>query len=119
MVDLQQALEFSREHCISICAFLVPANLILTLATLRVIISDRPHPYVLGSGVIATLPALLMFAHVWSWFQIGVVMAPTFILSALGGVCLSINGIAIASPFSLKEFLRKLYLPLHLLLAGY
>ncbi len=119
MVDIQQILEFSRQHCIAICAFLVPANLLLTLATLIMIINDRPHPQILRMGAIATLPALIMFAHVWSWFYVGVVMAPTFILLGLGGVCLSVNGIAIASPLSLKEFLRKLYLPLHLLLAGY
>jgi hypothetical protein len=43
----------------------------------------------------AIVYASLMILHVLSWFIVGVVMAPTFILMFLGIVCLTINFTAI------------------------
>jgi hypothetical protein len=33
----------------------------------------------------------LMILHVFAWFMIGVVMAPTYILLTLGSICLFVN----------------------------
>jgi hypothetical protein len=43
----------------------------------------------------ASIYALLMILHVISWFIVGVVMAPTFILMFLGTVCLAVNVMAV------------------------
>ncbi|MEE3718960.1 hypothetical protein V2H45_19630 [Tumidithrix elongata RA019] len=44
---------------------------------------------------VAIAYALAMIFHVFTWFIVGVVMTPTFILLGLGGGCLAINFIAI------------------------
>jgi hypothetical protein len=54
------------------------------------------------------LAALILLLHDFTWFAIGVVMAPTYILLVLGGVCLSLNLWAIAYPPSMKQLLNKL-----------
>lgn len=99
MVDFstltQSLAEFSRCHCVAICAFLVPANLLVTLATMILAGLHRPRMQVWRSATWAAFLAIAMVLHVWTWFAIGVVMAPTFILLALAAVCLLINGAAI------------------------
>jgi hypothetical protein len=80
---------FSAAHCIGLCAFLIPANLLATLMTLVLAALGRP-----GVGTAATVAALLaatMALHVWAWFIVGVVMAPSFILLALAALCLGLN----------------------------
>jgi hypothetical protein len=87
--------DFSRSHCLAICAFLVPANLIATSQTILFTLLKRSALQVFTISAIATIYALLMISHVISWFVVGVVMAPTFILMFLGITCLAINAIAI------------------------
>ena len=87
--------DFSRSHCLAICAFLVPANLIATSQTILFTLLKRSALQVFTISAIATIYALLMISHVMSWFVVGVVMAPTFILMFLGITCLAINAIAI------------------------
>lgn len=91
MVDFNPLLEFSRTHCIAICAFLVPANLLATLQTLLFVWFSRPVTQIYGIATVASLYALLMILHVMTWLTIGVVMLPTYILSFLGCLCLLIN----------------------------
>lgn len=57
----------------------------------------------------ACLYAIVMMLHVVSWFVVGVVMMPTFILLGLGLTCLSINLWAIARPHQLRAILTTLY----------
>jgi hypothetical protein len=80
--------EFSRAHCISICAFLVPANLIATSLTLIFIVLRRPQAQVWQAAGIGSLFALVMIWHVLTWLEIGVIMVPTYILTWLGSTCL-------------------------------
>ena len=87
--------EFSRSHCVAICAFLVPANLIATSQTLLFTILKRSSSQIFTICAASIIYALLMISHVISWFIIGVVMAPTFILVFLGVTCLAINITAI------------------------
>jgi hypothetical protein len=110
MFDFNTLSEFSRTHCIAICAFLVPANLLFTLQTMISTGLRRPQPQVRQAAVLACLPALVMVFHVFTWWMIGVVMAPTFILLGLASTCLSINFWAITHPQSMAHFLRALIL---------
>ncbi len=87
--------DFSRSHCVAICAFLVPANLIATAQTILLTILKRSPIQIFTISASAIIYALLMIAHVISWYIIGVVMAPTFILMFLGIICFAINLTAI------------------------
>jgi hypothetical protein len=109
MFDLSFISEFSRTHCIAICAALVPANLLATLQTLIFVGLDRPTTHIKPIILAANLYALLMICHVVTWFEIGVVRVPTFVLLSLGCVCISINAWAIAHPTSLSHLLKQLW----------
>ena len=108
MLDINPLLDFSRSHCVAICAVLVPANLIATTLTLLGIGQHRSARRVRQLAAIASLFALIMVLHVMTWLIVGIVMAPTFILFALGSVCLLTNGWAIAQPVSLARLLNRL-----------
>ena len=53
MFDFTPLFEFSRSHCVEICAFLVPANLLATLRTLFLTGFRRPASQVWLSTSIA------------------------------------------------------------------
>ncbi|MDJ0799943.1 MAG: hypothetical protein QNJ51_24575 [Calothrix sp. MO_167.B12] len=91
MLEFNTLAEFSRSNCIAICAFLVPANLITTLLTMILAVLHRPSTQIWQAARIACIFAFVMVLHVYSWFAVGVVMAPTFILLSLAVTCLSIN----------------------------
>lgn len=98
MLDLSVISEFSRTNCIAICAFLVPANLLATLTTVALAAFQRPTIHLRMAFGVASLLAVTMAFHVWTWLAIGVVMAPTYILLFLASLCLTINLSAIAFP---------------------
>jgi hypothetical protein len=100
--------DFSRAHCLAICAVLVPANLLATLQTLIFVGLDRSRAAVRLITSFASFYAAVMILHVVTWFVVGVVMLPTFVLSGLGGLCLALNLWAIAHPQSLSQFLHRL-----------
>lgn len=83
--------ELSRTYCIPICAVLVPANLLATLQTMLLVWFGRPAIQVQLMALVACCYALVLLLHVVSWFAVGVVMAPTYILTALGSLCIVIN----------------------------
>lgn len=91
MFDYHTVGELSRAHCISICAFLVPANLVATSVTMIFTALRRPYSQVWQAAGIASIFALVMIWHVFTWFVVGVVMAPTYILLWLGCSCLITN----------------------------
>lgn len=87
--------DWSRQNCLAICAFLVPANLIATIQTLVAMVLGRS---LWERGVLAIAAAgyaLAMVLHVATWYAIGVVMAPTYILLSLALVCLAMNSRAL------------------------
>lgn len=100
--------EFSFNHCIAICAFLVPANLLLTLWTILLVGQQHSPAQVYLAMLAASFVALALLLHNFTWFAIGVVMAPTYILLVLVCVCLSLNLWAIAHPSSMKQLLKEL-----------
>jgi hypothetical protein len=95
MLDFHTLAEFSRTNCVSICAFLVPANLLATLLTIILTLSNRPLRQVWQSAGFASIFAIAMVMHVYTWFLIGVVMPPTYILLSLAITCLLANLAAI------------------------
>jgi hypothetical protein len=106
MFDFTTVAEFSRHHCVAICSFLVPVNLILTSLTLACVAQIRSIiPVSLASGL-ASVFALSLFLHVSTWLMIGVVMIPTFVLLSLGAICLFINIWAALRREQLQQYLR-------------
>lgn len=91
MFDFNPLAEFSRANCIPICTFLVPANLLATLLTMILAGLNRSQVQVRRAAKFASLWALVMILHVLTWFVIGTVMAPTYILLLLGTLCLMVN----------------------------
>ena len=95
MDSLEPIFAFSRYNCVAICSFLVPANLIATIATLILIAQGKSFQKIQWSLLTASASAITLFLHVSTWFMIGVVTPVTFILFALGTTCLVINALAI------------------------
>lgn len=91
MFDITSLCEFSRNHCLGICAFLVPANLLATLTSLILMIVNPSQTKRLISAGIAISFAIILSCHVASWFIVGVIQVPTFILLALSVFCISLN----------------------------
>jgi len=108
MINFTTLLEFSRMHCVAICAVLVPLNLIATLRTLFLVGLNRPIGTVRLAVGLACLVALVMVLHVLTWFVIGVVMMQTYVLLSLGGVCLSVNLWAVVHSRSMLWVLTRL-----------
>lgn len=106
MLDFNTVTEFSHTYCIAICAFLVPANLLTTLQTVILTGLNRPRIQVQSSVLVASTFAMTMIFHVFTWFIIGVVMPPTFILLLMALTCLTINIWAIANPASTIQLIR-------------
>ena len=95
MVNLDLVSEFSRTHCIAICAVLVPAILLATCQTMLLTLFRRPIAQVGLTALAGWGFALVMILHVITWWAIGVVMAPTYILSALACLCAMTNAVTL------------------------
>ncbi|MBW4473789.1 MAG: hypothetical protein KME45_25940 [Stenomitos rutilans HA7619-LM2] len=108
MFDFSNLLEFSHHYCVAICAALVPANVLATLCAIVLVGLKRPVVQVWQASGLGSVFALLMVLHVLTWFIIGVVMLPTFVLLLLGASCLSINLWAVLHPGSMRKLLVNL-----------
>ncbi|UBF26241.1 hypothetical protein K9N68_32835 [Kovacikia minuta CCNUW1] len=108
MFDLTPLFEFSYTHCIAICSFLVPVNLLTTFQTMILVGLKHPTIRIWQAAGLAGFCSLLMVLHVMTWFLIGVVRMETFVLLTLGAVCLSINLWAVAHSPSLRWILVRL-----------
>ncbi|MEM7554552.1 MAG: hypothetical protein AAF378_10700 [Cyanobacteria bacterium P01_A01_bin.84] len=91
MLDFSSIGEFSRTNCVSICGFLVPANLLATIAAIALSALGRPSSQVLRIASVGSMLAVIMILHVYTWFAVGVVMAPTYILLCLAITCCICN----------------------------
>jgi hypothetical protein len=105
MLELNTIAEFSRSHCVEICAFLVPISLLLTTTTMLLVGLDRPSRLIYASICMAILPPIALFLHVATWWSIGVVMLPTFILPVLATICLVTNAYALIAPKHMRNLL--------------
>jgi hypothetical protein len=105
MLELNTIAEFSRSHCVEICAFLVPISLLLTTTTMLLVGLDRSSRLIYASICMAILPPIALFLHVATWWSIGVVMLPTFILPVLATICLVTNAYALIAPKHMRNLL--------------
>jgi hypothetical protein len=96
MFDFQPLFEFSRQNCVAICSFLVPANLLTTITTLVLVATGQSLTKMRWSRGIASVLASVLFLHVSTWFMIGIITPVTFILFGLGSTCLIVNILAVA-----------------------
>lgn len=106
MLDFASVCEFSRNHCIAICAFLIPLNLLATATTLGLLFFKQPPQQVRFWATLASFVTLPLLFHVGTWLIIGVVKIPTFILSGLGITCLLINFQAIQDTRRFQKLLQ-------------
>jgi hypothetical protein len=90
-LDFSTINHLSRCHCVAICAFLVPTNLLLSTAVILLTGLARSPQTRRNLSIAGTFAALLLIAHVASWWIVGVVAPATFILPALGLLCTTIN----------------------------
>ena len=90
LITFEPIFEFSRQNCVSICAFLVPANLLTTALNLILLLTQRPRTQIRLAITLSIIFAFTLFLHVSTWFIIGVVTPVTFILFGLGSTCLAI-----------------------------
>jgi branched-subunit amino acid transport protein len=96
MFDFQPLCEFSRQYCVAICSFLVPANLFTTVATLVLVATGQSLAKMRWSRGIASILAIALFLHVSTWFMIGIITPVTFVLFGLGSTCLIANLLGVA-----------------------
>ncbi|NJL41880.1 MAG: hypothetical protein HC899_38345 [Leptolyngbyaceae cyanobacterium SM1_4_3] len=118
MLDLSYLTDFSRTHCIAICAFLVPANLLATSQTLWMVWQQRSLRQLSLMAAVASLYAIVMVLHVMTWLWIGVVMLPTFVLLGLGSTCLISNALRSPTCAIVDLSFRKGRIPGKILLAA-
>jgi phosphate/sulfate permease len=109
MLELNSIAEFSRCHCIGICAILVPTNLLLTIATMLSTTLGRSTSTIYATVGLSILPAIVLLLHVITWWSIGIIMLPTYILPILAVTCLTINAYAAINPQQMGYLLRKIY----------
>ena len=103
MLELGSIAEFSRSHCVGICAVLVPINLCLAGITTLLVALGRSPRLIYATVGVSFLPAIILLLHVATWWSIGVVMLPTFILPVLAIICLANNAYAIINPQHMKK----------------
>lgn len=102
--------EFSRAHCTAICAFLVPSTCLVTLQTLIWTGLGWSRWQTWGWIGLASGLAGTMVLHVLTWFALGVVRVPTFVLLGLVLLCMGCNLWALLRPQGLARVLRSLVL---------
>jgi hypothetical protein len=88
MLDFSPVFEFSRNYCVTICAVLIPLNLITTLGAIALVAFNSSIWKVKALAILETLLASLILFHVSTWLMIGVVQPITFILIGLSCTCL-------------------------------
>jgi hypothetical protein len=108
MLDLSALNEFSRCHCIAICAGLLPANLLLSTAVIGLTMFDGSWAARRWLSIGGLFCFVLLFSHVVSWWLIGVVAPATFILPSLGMLCSAINWACLTYPVSMGRFWRSI-----------
>ncbi|ELR97951.1 hypothetical protein GLO73106DRAFT_00017700 [Gloeocapsa sp. PCC 73106] len=95
MCETNFLFEFSRHYCLTICAVMVPANLVLTGRTIFLALTRASQSKLTQTAWIGVGLVSILLLHVFSWFAIGVVMTPSYVLIALASLCLTINLLAL------------------------
>ncbi|MEN9222424.1 MAG: hypothetical protein Q6M04_08295 [Thermostichus sp. BF3_bins_97] len=101
ITDLGVLLSWSRAYCGWVCGALVPACLMITLQVLLFTAFGYPQRWIPALACLFWVG--LLEAHVLSWFWVGVVRIPTFVLIGLGVLCLVLAGWAMVFPTPLQR----------------
>jgi hypothetical protein len=104
-LDFAILAEHSRHHCVAICSFLVPANLISICLVLCCVAYKRSFLPVPLVTLLSSIFAFALLAHVSTWFIIGTIALPTFILTGLSFICLTIDFWALFKRQQLQTYL--------------
>ena len=83
----------------------MPTNLGLASATMVLVGLNRSTRTIYTTVALSVLPAIILLLHVATWWAIGVVMLPTFILPVLATTCLVIQACALINPQQLRNSL--------------
>ncbi len=108
MLELTSIIEFSHTYCVGICAVLVPINLGLASATTAAIGLNLSLRTIYTIAAISVLPATLLLLHVATWWAIGTIGLPTFILPTLAIVCLVNQAYAVINPQQMRKIVIKI-----------
>lgn len=103
MTGLGLILSWSRAYCGWVCGALVPACLLITLQVLVFTALEWPQWQRRTVAGVSLVWVGLLEVHVWSWFWVGVVRIPTFVLIGLGLLCVLWVGWAMALPGPLQH----------------
>ncbi|MEN9265743.1 MAG: hypothetical protein Q6K99_05835 [Thermostichales cyanobacterium BF4_bins_65] len=76
---------FSHQYCVAICGVLVSVMTGVSLWRLGAVLGMIPGDPKLLLGVLG-LAGVLLLLHVFSWWLVGVVMLPTYILPGVVGL---------------------------------
>jgi hypothetical protein len=98
MLDLATLNHFSRCNCVAICAALIPVNLLISMAVITLSALDRSPRKRQRLVLLALCPALLLVAHVASWWVVGVIAPASFLLPAVACLCTLVNGLCLWKP---------------------
>ncbi len=98
-------LTFSHAYCTTICAVLLPANVLAMVMALFWVRQSYPIWQVAIPGM---LLAYLLILHALSWVIVGMVMGETYLLISLGSVSFGINGLALARPELINQWSKQL-----------
>lgn len=108
MSNFELLSEFSMTHCVALCAFLVPANLLVSLQIILFAAFERPRYQLWLMATVSGLYVSMLVLHDLSWFMIGVIETPTFGLIFVAALCLGVNAWAIARPGYFVYLRRRL-----------
>ena len=108
MINFEVFSEFSMTYCVALCAFLTPANLLVSLHIILFAAFERPRFQLWLLAAVSGLYASVLVLHDFTWLMNGVVKAPTFVLLFVVALCLGVNFWAIARPGHFVYIRRRL-----------
>jgi hypothetical protein len=111
-IQLSDLCALSTSYCLAICTVLIPANLLCTFVTLCTLRYPQAQSQVRLAAGLGLLSAVALALHVFSWFLLGVVMPPSYVLLSLAALCMGLNLWAAVRPEHLLGWLRFLSLSL-------
>lgn len=108
MLELNNLMEFSHIHCVAICGFLVPMNVLASLQPIIFTALHRPKKEINLMALVASFYSLMIILHVGSWFIVGVVRIQTFILLLFASCSLITNIWAVSHGSSMRATIQFL-----------
>lgn len=109
MSILETMMHFSHTYCVSICGFFMVFNVLGTGQTVLFTGLNLALWQIKLMASMSSLFALVIIAHVFSWFAVGVVAWQTFVLLSLCTLFLAINIWAFCHADSQRKLLNFIF----------